>query len=477
MAGLRSRLTDEGGQALVMAFFVLLAVLAFSGATFEATQLLSQTTNQQTNAQKAFEAADAGIDAAVHRIAIGSPTANQCVTDTSLATSPTVPSAAPVWCSTSASETVGNGASFSYSDSIQNSTATSTANCVTPSPTYVATAVDRCIVATGASNGVTRRVMARVTTQGGAGTKVFSDGSTKAVDSIKVESGVSITSDGVATLADGTVVKPDMIVNNKLEVNHGSTISMPIHVGPKARVTGLTSGAYTRDGFVPPSTPDFGTSSTPYDSNTNLGGNKNSTISSAYYTAGTQGQNNHRSLHIPRNKQVTLAPGIYNFCSIKIDDRGILNTAGTSANPVIIYLDSPARKTGQPSYCAKNGGTFTAGGKSVIVNPSLDPTALQIFAWGAGAKKARSRLQFPLGKNGVLAAIIEAPQSEIRFGAEKGTLIGGLLGNRIVFKKNMHYIADSRVANWSSSTIVQSFRVAWKQCSTVAAATTPNIGC
>jgi len=106
-------LRAEDGSALMMAFFVLLAVLAFAGASFEASVILSRATNGQTDAQRAFEAADSGIDTAVHRLAIGGPTSAQCVTDTSLAASPT---AGTNWCTTSASHTVGSGASFTYSD-------------------------------------------------------------------------------------------------------------------------------------------------------------------------------------------------------------------------------------------------------------------------------------------------------------------------------------------------------------------------
>jgi Tfp pilus assembly protein PilX len=460
MPNLRMHLHTEDGSALMISFFILLAVLAFSGATFEAAVILSNSTNRETNAQQAFQAADSGIDTAIHRLAIFAPTSTQCMTNTVQSSCPSG------WGPTSASETVGSNASFTYQVSTQN-----------PAPTCVGTAMpgglDRCIVATGTANGVTRRIMARVTTRGGANSQIFLPGGTQAVDSIKVESGVTITS--------------DMVVNNKLEVSHNSTISGTVTVGPKAKVKGWST--YSCTTAVPPATqktppncdtvpvgkapPDFGTTATAYDAVTNLGGNNNSTISSTYYNATT------RTLSVPKNKQVTLAPGVYNFCTIKIDGHGILNTGGTAANPVKIYLDSPFRTDPSPgSGCPRNSGNITAGGKGVIVNPSLDPTALAIIAWGSTSRKKRARLQIPLGKAGVLAAVIYAPQSEVRFGDDKGTLIGGIVGRRIVFKRNMRFISDNRVTSWSTSTISQSFRVAWKQCdSTIVNPATPSTGC
>ena len=140
-----------------------------------------------------------------------------------------------------------------------------------------------------------------------------------------------------------------------------------------------------------------------------------------------------------------------------------------------VYLDSPSRAG---SGCAKNQGVLKADKKGVIVNPSLDPTAFSLIAWGSTTRKKRQRLQLPLGKSGNLAAIIYAPNSEVRFGDNKGVFIGGIVGRRVVFKKNMRFISDSRALSWSLSTIVQSFRVAWKQCdSTIVSPTTPVQGC
>ncbi len=140
-----------------------------------------------------------------------------------------------------------------------------------------------------------------------------------------------------------------------------------------------------------------------------------------------------------------------------------------------IYLDSPSRPG---SGCKKDQGTLKAAGKAVIVNPSLDPTALSIIAWGSGTRKKRDRLQLPLGKSGVLAAIIYAPNSEVRFGDNKGVFIGGIFGQRIIFKKSMRFISDARATSWSLSTLRQSFRAAWKQCdSTILSPTTPLQGC
>ena len=471
MSPLRFRPRAEEGSALVVSFAILLTVLIFSAATFQAATVLTNRSNKETDAQQAFQAADAGIDAASHRLSqLAATTSTSPLTNANCVTTQagTVVAAAPdtgVWCTTSTPESVGSSGSFTY--------AVSTAT----NPTCVGTAspdgLDRCIVATGVVNGTRRRLMVRVRTNGGANTSLFNDGAIKASDSIKVESGVSISYSGPSQNHLG------MMLNTKLEVSHNSTIGVPITISAAAKTPkGVASTAYTRSTLNPlvdEPPPDFGTTANAYDATTNPGGNNNSTISAAYYTAGTGTPPNMRKLNIPGNKQVTLAPGTYNFCTINIAGRGIINAAGTATSPVKIYLDSPYR---DGSGCPKNSGTIAAGGKAAIVNPSLDPNALQIFAWGSTSRKKKTKLQIPMGKNGTLAAIIVAPSSEVRFGDNKGVLIGGIIGRRIVFKKNMRFISDSRVTSFLTRTIKQTYRVAWKQCnSNVVTPTSPEQGC
>lgn len=480
MTPVRIHARREEGSALVVSFAILLTVLIFSAATWQAAIVLTGRSNKETDAQKAFQAADAGIDTAIHRLsqyafATASPalTDTNCIT-TGTSTAPMSPNSSDAkWCKGTTSELVGSSASYTFSTSLPNPTScVGTARVVNG----VSGAADRCVVSTGTVNGTQRRLQARVTVIGGAGYAPLSDGAVKANDSVKVESGVSITYSGSSAQNLG------ISLNTKIEVSHNSTIGVPVTISKSAKTPkGIASTAYTRatyDPLVATPAPDFGTTAYAYNASTNVGGNNNSTISTAYYTAGTTTGSlppGTRKLYIPKNKQVTLAPGIYNFCSIQLEGRGILNAAGTAASPVKIYLDSPYR---DGSSCPKNTGTITAGGKAAIVNPSLDPTALQIIAWGSTTRKKRARLQVPMGKSGTLAAIIYAPNSEVRFGDNKGLLVGGIVGRRVVFKKNMRFISDSRVTGWTITTIKQTYRDAWRQCdSTLVNPAIPSSGC
>lgn len=473
MTPLRIRANAEQGSALIVSFAILLTVLIFSAATFQAATVLTNRSNKETDAQQAFQAADAGVDTAAHRLSqLSSSNSTQPLTNANCpqTVSGVITAVTPssgVWCTTTTSEPVGSDASFTYSISTASS------------PTCVGTAqstTDRCIVATGTANGLQRRLIARVTTQGGANSAVFADGSVKANDSIKVESNASLS------VGSSTATPPaGMSLNTKLEVSHGATISGTIQISKSAKTPkGIASTAYTRrtdlpDPLVSTPAPDFGTTAYPYDASTNPGGNNDSTLSTTYYTAGTGSPPGTRKLTVPNNKSVTLVPGTYNFCSIEMAGRGIISTTGTSANPVKIYLDSPSR---DGSNCPRNTGTIKSGAKSAFVNPSLDPTALQIFAWGSASRKKKTNLQIPMGKNGTLAAIIYAPNSEVRFADNKGLLIGGIVGRRVVFKKNMRFVSDSRVASWTTRTIRQTYRVAWKQCdSTIVNPSPPSTGC
>jgi hypothetical protein len=144
-------------------------------------------------------------------------------------------------------------------------------------------------------------------------------------------------------------------------------------------------------------------------------------------------------------------------------------------HPVEIYLDSPFRPG---SGCKKNQGQIKAGGSSAIVNPSLDPRALVIYAWGSTSRKKATRLQIPMGKKSTLAALIVAPASEVRFGDNKGLLLGGIIGRRIVFKKQMTFRAGTALDQWTTTTLSQSFRAAWKECSSrTVNPTPPSQGC
>lgn len=437
---------SEAGSALVVALGVLLTVMIFSATVFQATSILASRTNVQTDGQRAFGAANAGADAAVHRIAVVNPAATSCDTGVTSTVSGS-------WCTTSNSETVAGGAAFTYSVS----TSPIGTGCVGTTPPGATS--DRCVVATGTANGTRRRVEVRIAGQGGTDTSLFYQGTAIGLSSVKLESSVTVSS--------------DLHTNGTLEVSHNSTISGPITIGPHAKTPkGITSSSWTRttSDFTAPM-PDFTGTDQPYNAGNNPLGNFDSTIPSTNW----DGSSTLRDLHVRGNKSLTLPPGTYNFCKIKIDGRGIINTAGTSANPVKIYLDSPFRPG---SGCAKDGGQIQAGPDGAFVNPSLDPTALQIYSWGSTTKKQRKPLQIPLGKKGTLAAAIYAPGSEIRFYDDKATLIGGIIGNKIIFKKGMHFISDSRVTNYTATTLSQSFRVAWKQCdSTIVNPATPTQGC
>jgi hypothetical protein len=476
VTSLRFRTRAAEGSALVVSFAILLTVLIFSAATFQAASVLTNRSNTESDAQQAFQAADAGIDAAIHRISqLSAPSSTQLLTtDKCVKTSGgAIVAALPdngVWCTTTASETVGSRGSFTYAVS------------TSPSPACAGSTApgDRCVVATGTVNGTQRRLQVRVATTGSSSDAVFSKGAVNANDSIKVESGVSISYSGTSSSLLG------MQLNTKLEVSHGSTIGVPIKIGRYAKTPkGIAAGSYTRavltseggtdpDPLVQSAAPQFGETAYHVDAS-HPGGNNNLRISSTYYNAGTGTPPNTRKLTVPNNKQVTLIPGTYNFCTIDLAGRGIINTAGTAASPVKIYLDSPYREN---SACPKNTGTIKSGGKAAFVNPSLDPTALQIYAWGSTSRKKKSNLQIPMGKNGTLAAIIYAPNSEVRFADSKGILIGGITGRRIVFKKNMRFISDSRVTTWGANTIRQTARLAWKQCdSTILNPSSPSQGC
>ena len=426
-------LRSEAGIASTVAVLVMTAMMIFAATVFTRSVQLGTSQVKETSAQRAFDAADAGLDLAVRRLTFLGPGPGQCVTTT--VSNPSVGG----WCAQTPEESMGSE-TFSYRVS---RSPVPSGKCVgAPAPAGMA---DRCIVAIGKSNGVVRRLETRVATKGGPMDPIFYMGATFGRELVKLESDTSIES--------------DLTTNGKFEVKKNVKLTGTVYLGPNAPKPRGWTGAVTRmttNAFV--ANPDFGNTSTV---------NNNASIPATSYNAAT------RTLTVKKNTQVTLSPGVYNFCKIVLEGRGILNTAGSGVNPVRLYLDSPDRPG---SGCPPKTGTLSAAGKSGFANPSLDPTAFQIIAWGTTAGKKSSKLTIPLGKKGTLAAAIVAPNSDVRF-RDAGVLIGGVTGKRVYFKRKMRFVADTRMTSYTLTTLPTSFRLAWRQCRAEQDNNDPDNGC
>src|SRR2546429_8448483 len=98
--------TGEAGFALPGAIIVLVIITLLTGAAITAATQTSSSTTRDTNVKVEIEAAEAGLHIAGYRLSQLKPSESQCVGETKVETEESK-------CKDS-SESLGNGASFSY---------------------------------------------------------------------------------------------------------------------------------------------------------------------------------------------------------------------------------------------------------------------------------------------------------------------------------------------------------------------------
>ena len=107
------QMTDERGFASVTALVVMMVMLAVAGAVFSSAVQLSNNSNKDDAAQRAYQAAVAGVNIAVDRIEQNKLT----LTPANCITTPRprrLPAVAGGWCAETAQESLGKKQNFSY---------------------------------------------------------------------------------------------------------------------------------------------------------------------------------------------------------------------------------------------------------------------------------------------------------------------------------------------------------------------------
>ena len=142
------RLTDQRGFASVTALVVMMVMLAVAGAVFSSAIHLSDNSNKDDAAQRAYQAAVAGVNTAVDRIERQKLTLTPATCITNGTAPPALPAVAGGWCAETGQESLGKKQTFSYSVS-----ASPPAGGKCAGDPLDANSGDRCIVAVGIVNG------------------------------------------------------------------------------------------------------------------------------------------------------------------------------------------------------------------------------------------------------------------------------------------------------------------------------------
>jgi hypothetical protein len=437
---------DERGSAIVAAIGILAVMLVLTAAAFDITQHLQGDLKRTTAGQRAFAAADAGVDRALARINSYLPAPTSCITD--------VPAAPGVdgWCAASPVESLGQGATFSYRVSQSASPVTGCGGV-----TLSGALGDRCVVATGTADGVTRRVAVRLAIS---------------TTTYPFQSSTSLIGYKQVKIKKKSTVEATVSTNGKFVKEKDGSFTGILKLGPKGKTKGYT-GPFTRlTAPLVPTLPDFAVydpaSGTKRDSAV---WNDNQTAIAPFLgTTKITYDATKRELIVGAGVTLTLSPGVYNFCKLTLNKDARISIVPPSAGATVpkdavrLFIDGKQRAG---SRCS-SGGELDGKTGSTFINSSLDPRTLQIFAWDK-----KTKLKVP--NTGNFSGIIWAPRSKVKFNG-KGTLTGGISGDQIETHKEMKVKWSPLIDTWTVPASNSSQVVSWRQCRSVPP-TSPYDGC
>jgi hypothetical protein len=428
---------------------VLFVVSILVAGVFMDAAQVSGSSERDKYSKQALAAAEAGLHAAAFRLNKTRPAKTHCLT--------MIPPAVPVGgeCPTSPSESLGNGASFTYNVTPQLPAAVGGVEPCALLPTSTAPAYSslHCITATGVAHGVKRRLQVRVAVPRGA---IFAQAGLIGLDSV--------------TLVNSITVGSDVGSNGVIS---GGSVNGTLEIGP---LSPAPSGGrpYVRND-TPWELPQV-------DFTASAATNNNASISSTYYK--TNSPLGRRLLM--GSGSLTLSSGTYNFCDLYLDDGVNLKIA--SGAKVKIYIDSPLRDpscgTGTGRFCLDNSITF--GNASAAHN-------LEVYVYGVGTTSRCRYGASPYAFDGTSTpssmtahivfnnsvnfnGTLYAPNSEIRAN-NSVEIVGALAGKSVYFGNSIEMLWPQALRENDGATTPVS-TAAWIECrSTPTVPSDPESGC
>jgi Tfp pilus assembly protein PilX len=445
-----SRSRDDRGSALLAAIGALLVMSLLAGLAFKAATASSDGSNADARGQAALQAAEAGLQTAAYRLNMLQPAPAKCVGTAVVAPTDGV-------CPSSAPESLGNGATFSY----RTTTALGPGDaCAGLSVRAQLALTQRCVTSVGTVDGVTRRVQARVAAY--ASTPLFPVAGILGTDAVSLTGNVQIRSTVVAT-------NGELAANGNVET--GGTI-----LGPKGttRTTGnVDIGEPVRrsddDGPYVLGDVDPGDSATDNDNGRIANGLRTPPVPEYDKVAGSGVTYDaaKRALKATGNATLTLGGGVYNFCSVSIT--GNFQLVIPSGAKVSIYVDSPENPdsgcpSGSGGFSISGNFTSGSGGLPTAKNPGSDPTDLQLYVFGTGDDRDR----ISITGNSDLRAAIYAPRSVVSI-VGNAQVVGGIAAQEVKLTGN-GFAWDARAGGLQTGSSGLYHRTAWRECRSAPAA-------
>lgn len=451
---MRRLLAREDGVALPVALGALAVVTLIAAMTAGGAVNSSDSSTEDRSSKRALAAAEAGLNVAsyrVNRLVESTPALldSQCVA---------AAAAAPLAngeCAPSTGD-LGNGTKYSYYVTPKVSSGNPNA-CPTqiPGDALPAGAGERCVTSVGEADGVVRRVQGRLTN---VAQSIFDFQGLVGTSGIKVNNGV--------------VLNSQVGSNGSVTVNGNAKVG-DVHLSPTGTIQkspNATHGTvYTHDAFTLPSLDaEFAESTTsPPNSNSLLRGPVQATANpnSAGYSGTVTWNSVTRNLDLGPRATVTLGPGTYNLCRLRMAKDAKLYTTG---GLVKLFIDSPDRDT----TCS---GVLTPrldlGSGTQINNPG-EAKNLQIYIYG------RNDYSEPIVFNNGIAmrAAVYAPRSTLKF-ASALDIQGAVSAYFLEFSASVNFQWDSSLADIVKAGADYE-RSAWSECTrTPTTPSDPESGC
>jgi Tfp pilus assembly protein PilX len=458
---MRRLLLLEDGIVMPVAVAVLALITLLSGAVLAEAVSSSYSSTADRDSKRAFSSAEAGLQAAANRLSSLSPTDTQCFTSTA---TPAVSGECPAH-----EESLGNGGSYRYWVTPALSAGQTCAGSVLASSSGSQQLVQRCITAQGVVNGVTKRVQARVAALRDAA--LFPLAGIVGLEEVWMKNSadlrgpVNVGSNGQISLGNSSQV------TGRLEVPQSAPEPL---LGNSSSVTGGIVRRQER--WMLPHV-EFGNTATQNDNGRIVSGvdpSQNTT-----YVPAT------RALTLGNSSSVTLGGGIYNFCSLTMENSADLFVAAGAR--VRIFIDSPdragsgcpARSAGTDQSCtvdrnaSAGSGNFTVINSARILPASNDPLDLQIYVYGF--TDLSNLVDF---KNSIdFVGTIHAPRSRVEF-KNSATIRGAVAAHRVCFKNSVNFTSDADATGIGGDTVATHSQTAWRECTrTATAAGDPESGC
>ena len=433
-----SKARSEDGIALVLSIMVMMVVGALAGVAAANALEASDQSRQDRNVKQAISAADAGMDVALYRLNKFASLLTDTVECVVSAPATGILRGEVVlpdgWCPPQTEE-LGGGATFTYRVS---------------APVRVDNAGQdvwqRKVVSTGAVGSVQRRAAMVVNAPTGQAlfdATVFSQEDLPLRNYARVNG--NVRSNGNVNTQNNSLICGNIMVGVGKQFQGGNQCP-----GYSAR---QATEPYVLAPVVLPLTNDnlrIGT----LDPWTNPGDISWSPTS--------------RVLTMSNSATLTLRGGNYVFCRLELRQSAQL-IVPDDGTPVRIYIDSPEN-------CGGNTASLGLYNSSDILNPSGDPTMVQVYVAGSSNPAVTTTVQLHNGHE--VQLVVYAPNSFITFD-NQNRLRGAVSARKVELNNNLEISWDPRVRNLLVGDVPLRLytRGSWVECIPTAPSGSPDAGC